>query len=228
MSGTIGMGGGLLLLAFMGQYFPLQTLIPVHSYVQLGSNFSRSIMSVKFINRRITWLFAGGSIFGAVLGIFFGNRVFYLNESNYYKLVLGIFILIITFFKLPSFKKQFLFKWPIVGALSTFLGIFVGATGPLIAPFYLNDQLEKESLVATKAACQVFTHLFKIFSFTWLGFSVIAYCKILALLFLAVVIGNYIGKKILGKIPDYWFFVIFKGLILVLSLRMILQGTGIL
>ncbi|MBI2519241.1 MAG: sulfite exporter TauE/SafE family protein [Bdellovibrio sp.] len=220
MSGTIGMGGGILLLAVMGQYFPLQILIPLHGLIQLGSNASRVVYSYKSFDRRVTLQFAGGAILGAIIG----SQLVIKIPDQWYKVGLGLFILSITFIPLPGSRKTFRFKWSLVGGISTFLGLFVGATGPLIAPFYLSENWKKDVLVATKAACQVFTHLLKVATFIIMGFAVSHHLLLLMGMLAMVFIGNYIGKWILDKLPDRWFIWAFKSLIVILSARMIFQG----
>jgi uncharacterized membrane protein YfcA len=221
VSGTLGMGGGVLLLAVMAQYFPIEILIPLHGLIQLGSNFSRVIYSYKHCERKITWQFAMGAIIGALAGAPFVVAI----SDQWYKIGLGIFILLVTFVPLPRPQLRFKFKWPLVGAMSSFLGLFVGGTGPLIAPFYLSENLRKENLVATKAACQIFIHLFKVATFFTLGFMIEPYLFLLIGMLAMVFVGNYIGKVILHRVSDRWFMLIFKTLILILSVRMILQGA---
>ncbi len=222
MSGTIGMGGGILLLAVMGQYFPLQVLIPLHGLIQLGSNASRVAYSYKSFDRKISLQFA----LGAVLGAAIGSQLVIRIPDQWYKIGMGLFILVITFVPLPISKHKFRFKWFLVGSVSTFLALFVGATGPLIAPFYLSENWEKEVLVATKAASQVCTHLLKVATYVFIGFAVGRYLILLIAMLAMVFIGNYIGKLILHRLSERWFLWAFKSLIVILSARMIFQGVG--
>ena len=48
-----------------------------------------------------------------------------------------------------------------MGSLSGLVTVFIGAAGPLIAPFFIDRDLTKENIVATKAACQAIGHLGK-------------------------------------------------------------------
>jgi len=219
------MGGGILLLAVMAQYFPLQALIPLHGLIQLGSNGARTVFSFRSVRWNIASLYAAGGLFGAAIG---SQLVIKVPEGPY-KVVLGIFILLITFISLPKTPiKGGLLKWPLLGAISTFLGLFVGATGPLLAPFYLSERLTKETLVATKAACQIFTHLLKVAVFFAMGFSLGPHMPIFIGMLGMVILGNYIGKLILHRVPDRLFILSFKVLIVLLSARMIWQGFCLL
>src|SRR3989338_5109360 len=220
LSGTIGMGGGILLFAVMAQYFPLSVLVPLHGLIQLGSNGSRVVYSYRSVDLRIAIQFALGAMVGAWVGSKFVIQV----PEDWYKMGLGLFILGITFLPLPKPKKPFRFKWPLIGGIATFLGLFVGATGPLIAPYYLSEHLKKETLVATKAACQVCGHFFKVITFFALGFVIGPHLFLLLGMLIMVFLGNYIGKLLLHRMREVWFLWVFRGFIVILSVRMIVQG----
>lgn len=215
------MGGGILLLAIMAQYYPLAILIPLHGLIQLGSNSARVFLGFKAIDRRIVLQFG----VGAVIGTAVGSRLIFSVPENFYKVILGTFILIVTFFPLPKYKKIFYLKWHLVGGISSFLSLFVGATGPLIAPFYLSEKLSKERLVSTKAACQIFTHFLKVATFFAMGFVLGPYLSIFTGMLGMVFLGNYFGKWILHRLPERWFLVFFQSLIFMLAVRMIVQGV---
>lgn len=104
-----------------------------------------------------------------------------------------------------------------------FLTIFVGATGPFLAPFMLRDDFEKESVIATKAACQMWLHLLKIPAFLSLGFDYRPHAPLLAVLVLAVIIGTYVGKTLLSRISPERFNILFQGLLVVIALYLIVS-----
>ena len=68
--------------------------------------------------------------------------------------------------KAIEFKGKFIF----IGGISSFLSLFVGATGPLTAPFFINSELNTESFIPTKVACQILVHLFKVIIYFFSGF----------------------------------------------------------
>ena len=49
LSGIMGMGGGILLLTIMMQFFPPAILIPLHGSIQWSSNISRAYFNRKDI-----------------------------------------------------------------------------------------------------------------------------------------------------------------------------------
>ena len=62
MTATLGIGGGVLLLAVMAGTMPVSALIPVHGLVQLGSNGNRALMTVKHIDWRMLKYFSLGAV----------------------------------------------------------------------------------------------------------------------------------------------------------------------
>jgi len=70
MTATLGIGGGVLLLAVMAGIMPVSALIPVHGLVQLGSNGNRALMTAKHIDWSMLKYFSLGAIVGAFLASF--------------------------------------------------------------------------------------------------------------------------------------------------------------
>ena len=123
-----------------------------------------------------------------------------------------------------SKKKQTLsFFW--VGGISGISSVFIGATGPLIAPFFLSYNLTKENIIANKAACQAVTHIGKIPLFIiFFNVHYIEQYHILLPLVLAVYIGTNFGKMILGIIPEHIFKILFKSALLIIAVKLILSN----
>jgi len=104
ISGMTGLGGGILLLAFMTPVFPAPVLIPLHGIVQLLSNTSRVILSYKKVNYRIFILFA----LGAALGSLLGSPVTIKIPDIFSTIILAFAILFFTW--IPKMTKAIEFK----------------------------------------------------------------------------------------------------------------------
>lgn len=219
ISGMIGMAGGIILLAFMAPIFPPTVLIPLHGTVQFFSNFARVALSPRDVNWRITGIYT----LGAALGAFAASHFILNIPQNTFQIIIAIAILIMTWKpkikNFPRIKGQFFF----VGAIASFLSLFVGAIGPFIAPFFLHVGLKKNNIVATKASCQFPTHAFKVVAYVLTGFLIGPWIKILAIVVPLVFLGNWIGKQLLGRIPEKSFRLIFKIVITILVVRMLSQ-----
>ena len=109
-----------------------------------------------------------------------------------------------------------------MGGLSGLVTVFVGAAGPLIAPLFINSNLKKHSVIATKAVCQAFGHLGKIPIFIFLfNVNYVSDWKIIIPLVIAVYFGTKFGKKMLGKLPESIFQTIFRVALTIIALRLI-------
>lgn len=212
-----GLGGGILLLAFMTPLFPPHILIPLHGVIQLLSNSSRVALSATKVNLRIFATFALGAGIGALASLPLRISV----SSVLATIILAAAILFFTWF--PGIKNGIDFRgsFIVTGAIATFLSVFVGATGPLTAPFFLNSRLDKESYVPTKAACQIPVHLFKVCVYVVSGFLLSDWLVYILIAIPVVLAGNYIGKAVTGKFEDRRYRLIIKIVITVLVGRML-------
>jgi len=220
ISGISGLGGGILLLAFMTPLFAPNILIPLHGTVMLFSNISRVYVSYKNVNSRIIALFT----IGALLGAFAGAPFTVSLPKDTFRFILALAILFMTW--LPKIKKDFRFpgQFLIVGALAAFLSLFIGAIGPFTAPFFLREKLGNDGFVANRTASNIPVHLFKVGVYVFSGFVLVQWWQYLAASIPMVLIGSWIGKQLTNKIPEKQFTLLIKCLITVLVLRMLLKA----
>tara|TARA_Y100001960_G_C14479227_1_gene730941 strand:+ start:104 stop:850 length:747 start_codon:yes stop_codon:yes gene_type:complete len=232
ISAIIGMGGGIILLGIMAIIIPEgYMVIALHGIIQLVSNTTRTYVFKNYLKNNLVKQFGIGAIIGAFLSIIiilFLVNFFQVDSANEIKVevlkpVIGIFIIWYLFFKKSKKEKKVnSFIW--VGGISGLSSIFIGATGPLIAPFFLNKNLLKENIIANKAACQMITHWTKIPIFIY--FFEVNYLKetdVLLPLIIAVFIGTNFGKKILSFIPEEIFKKLFKTALFIIAIRLILS-----
>ncbi|MBL4673023.1 MAG: sulfite exporter TauE/SafE family protein [Arenicella sp.] len=222
LTASFGIGGGMLLLAVIAQTIPMKAIIPVHGAVQLGSNAGRMIVMFKdIVWSHFAW-FALGSLLGALVG---GQLVVNL-PTNLLKACLGGFILLTVwgpqiwhsnlFSNLANTKSLL-----IGGVASTFLTMFIGATGPLVLTTIRIFKLTRLALVATSAACLVLQHALKVLVFGLLGFAFSPYFLLILLMICSGFIGTLIGKKLLIKADEQRFQAWLKIILSVLALRLI-------
>lgn len=229
ISAVLGMGGGIILLGIMAILIPEgYMVIALHGMIQLFSNATRTWVFRQHIKKQIISQFAVGSLLGLLLSaglIYFLIQYFHVQSANQIKVeflkpLIGVFILWYLYLKSPKKQKSIGSFYP-VGGISGISSVFIGATGPLIAPFFLEDNLTKENVIANKAACQVITHLGKIPLFI-LFFQVdyIAEYPVLLPLISAVFIGTNFGKKVLDFIPEKLFRLLFKTALTLIALKL--------
>src|SRR5690554_5684178 len=100
-----------------------------HGMVQLGSNISCASMTLRHINLRLILWFAPGALLGAWLGSLF---LVELPLALVQLCIAGFILLLCWGPAIPSVATG-----PtgtlLTAALTTFISLFVGATGPLVA-----------------------------------------------------------------------------------------------
>lgn len=220
IGGATGLGGGTLLLAVVMLLVRTEYVIPLHAALQLISNSTRVTIFWKNINWKITGYFLIGVLPGIALGIY----TFTLLDKSTIRLIMAMFILISTY--LPKFKTRGDANLRIfipVGFVAGVIGIFFGAIGPFIAPFFLRNDILKEELVATKATVQLISHILKIPLFGFIGINVLHYWPLILILSIFLVIGTIIGKKLLNKFSKKHFKIIFKIILTLIAIRMLVR-----
>ena len=236
ISAIIGMGGGIILLGIMAIIIPQgYMVIALHGIIQLISNTTRTFLFRRHLKKNIINEFIIGAFLGVVLSIgiiFYLINYFNVNTADQIdmeilKPIIGLFIIWNITFK-KYFKNKVIKtennSFVIVGFLSGLASIFVGATGPLIAPFFINKNFSKENIIANKAACQMITHISKIPIFIYFfNFNYFNKLDMLLPLIIAVFIGTNFGKKILKTIPEDLFMKIFKIALALIAIKLILN-----
>lgn len=219
ISGVVGMAGGVTLLSFMTFFLTLEVIVPLHGIVQLSSNFSRFVFLKNHIHKKITFTFLAGAPIGTLLAYFAIKSM--PNKDVALGLIAGlIFYTIFKPKKLPAIKLP-LTGFFLLGLMTGILSPLIGATGPLLAPFFLREDLNKEQIVATKAVSQMFTHLLKIPLFLSLDFPYLDYALPLFVMIVCAVLGTKLGVILLGKVSEELFKKIYQFALLLAGIRIL-------
>ena len=218
---ALGMGGGVMMLALMGLFIPVAALIPVQGLVQLGSNSGRAWVQRAHVQTALMRPFLAGSVVGAVIG---GFTVVQLPDALM-KVVLGLFVLFITWGKVPGLHRLSGLAFALVSGLIAFLTMFLGATGPLMASVFaalIPD--DRKALVATSAAALVVHHGLKVLVFGLAGFAFRDWLPLIGLMIATGYLGTLSGSWLLSRIPEQAFRLAFKLIITALALDMLRRG----
>jgi uncharacterized membrane protein YfcA len=186
----------------MALFLPPAVLIPLHGTVQLGSNFGRAALMRAHVLTEIVPAFLIGTILGAA------------------------FILYSTWapkFQASNPRKKTFFGLGVVGA---FLTMFVGATGPLVAPFAAAASDRRQQVVATHAALMTIQHGLKIIAFGVVGFAFGPYLPLLIGLLACGFAGTYTGQHLLHRLPERAFRIGLKTILTLIALRLLYGAAG--
>jgi len=218
IAGVVGIGGGMILIAILPSFLPLNALIPVHGLTQMSSNFSRAFFGHKDIQYEVVPKFLIGSLVGVAL--FAG--IISMISLEYVPLFIGIYILLSLWSQKFNDKIKKYENYYLIGFLQSGLSIVVGATGPLSMTLLLKDYEDKDKVVATGAALMSITHILKVFAFMFFGFVFFEYIGILCAMIIGVVAGSYSGTKLRDKIDGKKFVMILKVLLSLLAIKVVI------
>jgi uncharacterized membrane protein YfcA len=201
--------------------------IPLHGVVQLVANGSRAWVQRRHVERGIALRYGALLLPMGFVGLALAQRV----PPDLTRLSIGAFALLATWApgwmllgthpEAADRNRRFLLLGGVVGFLNTTLG----ATGPLIAPFFLNLGLARQALVGTKAACQLLGHLAKAVVFGAAGFAYGQWAGLLALLCAAGVAGTSVGSRILDRVDEQRFVILYKTVLTATASKLIFDAV---
>lgn len=212
-----GLAGGLILLAIMATVMPPASVVPVHTLVQLGSGVTRTIIMWRWVMRSLLLPFFLGAAVGAVMGA----KTFVALPSTTLMGILGVFILVVTW--LPKLGRLGAERWRFagVGFAATFLGVFVSATGTIVAPIVASASPDRRNHAATLGALMMIVHILKLGAFAAIGFSVWDYAPLIAAMVSTGALGNWVGELALSRTSERRFRLILQIGLTLLALRLI-------
>jgi uncharacterized membrane protein YfcA len=212
-----GAAGGVVLLGLMAMVMPPLTLIPVHTVVMLGSGITRTMMMWRHVMSVAVLPFVIGSAIGAAAGA----RVFVALSASWLQLILGGFILLVTW--MPNLGRigAERGRFALLGFATTFLGVFVSATGTLLAPFVASATPDRRVHVATMGALMAIAHVAKVAAFGFIGFAIGRYVPLMAAMIAAGAIGNWIGEVALLRTSEQRFRLVLQITLTLLGLRLL-------
>ncbi len=222
ISAVVGMAGGIVLLSIMTFFLDLSVIVPIHGIVQLVSNSTRSLSLFKDIHMKIFLPSLIGWPLGTLASVYILQSI--ENREIFYFLIAAlIFYTVFKPKRLPALKIPF-WSYALLTFVAGLLNPIIGATGPMLGPFFLRPDLNKQQVVATKAATQTVGHFLKIPAFLFLGFDYLNYWLLTLCMVLAVVIGTRLGVKVLKAISEKSFRIIFKSALLIAAVRILYKA----
>jgi len=224
ISGVAGMGGGVILLGVLLLFMTPLEAIPVHGAIQIASNSSRAIVLRAHIHRVVVGYHLVLLVPASMLGLIAASAL----PVNAGRAFIGVFALVATWrpvwitprLERPLPPRAFIG----IGAVQGFINIPLGATGPLVTPFFRASVSGREAFVASFAAAQTAGHVAKFGVFAGDGFAYGDYLAAIVVGVVAVVIGSVIGTRILGRVSERHFRYVFRFALTAISTRLIVQA----
>ena len=226
LSGIFGMAGGLILIGVLLVIFPLPAAMVLHAVTQMASNGWRAILWW----RHIVWKILAFNVAGCLVSVALWSITLYVPDKAVALVLLGFSPFIVRAIPESVLPRTF---GPLqvagTGLVSMMLMLVTGVTGPLLDTMFLRSPLERRQIIATKAACQLFSHGFKLLYFG----ALIDQAGHVEPWFLAIavassMVGTSLGKFLLEKLTDTQFRVWSNRLITVLATYYVGYGLALL
>jgi uncharacterized membrane protein YfcA len=217
VTAALGLGGGVLVLATMAVFLPPVALIPLHGVVQLGSNVGRTALMTRHVITRVLPHFAVGTAAGSAIGA----NMFVALPVGVLQMALAVFVLYATWAQRFKVSKPGPVKFGLLGLISGFVTMFVGGSGPLIAPFANAVGEDKQKVVATHAALMSMQHIVKLAAFGFIGFAFGPYIPFLVGALVLGFTGTWAGRHVLNRLPERSFRIGLQIILTLLAVRLV-------
>jgi hypothetical protein len=155
--------------------------------------------------------------------------LFGLLDASALKALLGLFV-VVSVARPPGAMMQLARRgWFGLGFVASLSSMLIGAADPVIAPFFLTDRFSRQQVIATKALCQLATHIPKVALFALLGDSALGFSygdwiTPIAVMAIAVIAAVILGKK--TSVSEMIFRRVYRVLLLILGAKLLLDGAS--
>ncbi len=231
ISGIFGMAGGLILMGVLTLLLPLSTAMVFHGVVQLVANGWRAYL----IREHISWSVLRRYLIGGIPAM---ALLFFITWQPDKQLV---FILLGAMAFVPWIPKSWFsldvekpLQAEALGFVAQALNTLAGVVGPILDVFFVQTDMTRQQIVATKGATQVIAHGTKIVFWSLPVFmsaeegGLLPPLWLLALAIPFSMCGTWLGGKVLHMMTDVHFREWTKYLLTVIGVVYILRGTGVL
>ena len=209
VSMLVGGGSPLILIPLVTLLLGAPAVAPVLTIGSVLGNVQRIALLWQHIDWSVTLWQIPGVVLGSLLGAYAFTQVnveglqIFIAIALIYMVIhslisYGLASLNSERFQLPQIQIKAWHFLP-MGFLNAIASGLVGSTGPILNPAYLNYGLQKERMVATRAASLTLTHVIKIIAYTVLGVlkpSLVGYGLIIGC---AALPANWLGRRVLEK-----------------------------
>jgi uncharacterized protein len=226
LSAIVGMAGGMTLLAVMLLFLPPLAAIPLHGAIQLASNFSRTVIQREHARYDLLWRYGLPLLPMGALGLAVARHI----PERAIEAAIGAFVLAATW--RPAWLAlgahagaSTNVRFTALGCAAGFLNVTIGATGPLVAPFFLNLGLARQAVIGTQAGVQALGHVVKIALYAGFGFAFREHALLLALASTCAIAGTWVGSQLLERISEAWFTRLYKSVLTLLALQLVIGAV---
>lgn len=220
VAAVAGFGGSVILLPLVVHLFGIKAAVPILTIAQLIGNASRVWFGRSSIDWKVVGYFCTGCIPSAIAGaLLFGSL-----HASWLEKILGVFLILTLIYRHSGFKswEMKLVHFFVLGAIFGAMSALVGTVGPIVAPFFLDYGLVGSAYIATEAMTAVAMHITKGIVYAKFTLLTLETTMVGLTMGAVMILGSYLGKKILDRLPRVWFTRIIEAVILLSGLQFII------
>jgi uncharacterized protein len=225
LSGIFGMAGGMILMGALLAFLPVPAAMVLHAVAQMTSNGWRAVLWMRYID----WRIFGRYALGLALAFAAFSWVRLVPNQAIVFIVLGAIPLIAMMIPerlAPRADRRG--GAELAGLIGTGLQLICGVSGPMLDMFFVRTMMDRRIVVASKAACQVVTHLAKLIYFSGLA-NVMGDldATILGVSVVMAIVGTSLARTVLERLTDVQFRWWTRRIVMTISVVYIAQGIWI-
>ena len=223
LSGSVGFGGGMILLPVITYFYGVEVAVPVSTIAQLISNLSRVVMGWKQIDWKAAGLFLMLAIPFTALGAFGFAKV----PKGPMTIVLCTFLIVFAIIKLagkmnlPHKPATMIVGGGITGLINGLLGI----SGPLSSAVFLTLGLAPVSYIASEATAAAAMHIVKAIVYGKLNLMDGGIFLSGLMIGCAMMLGNFIAMRFIRNVNKKLYQKIVAGVMIAVSLWLIISSA---
>ena len=221
LSGSVGFGGGMILLPTITYFYGIEVAVPVSTIAQMLSNLSKVGMGWREIN----WKAVGRFLILAVPFTALGAFGFAKVPKGPMTIVLSSFLIVFAVMKIMG-KMQLPHK-PMTmiagGGVTGFINGLLGISGSLSSAVFLTLELAPVSYIASEATAAAVMHIVK--SIVYGKLNLMSGNIFLSGLMIgcAMMLGNFIAMRCIRNVNKKLYQKIVAGVMIAASLWLIIS-----
>jgi uncharacterized protein len=202
LAGVFGMAGGMILMGGLLLMMSVPEAMMLHGITQVTSNGWRALLWFRWIDRRIVLRY----LIGLIMAVLPFSAIRFVPAQGIVFLCLGIVPFLARVLPqrmVPQAGRPL--GAEICGFVCTSLQLLSGVSGPMLDVFFARSQYDRRLVVATKAACQILTHLAKLAYFGFLiGGSAVAGSDpvVVGVAITMALLGTTLSRHVLERLTD--------------------------
>jgi uncharacterized membrane protein YfcA len=221
--GTIsGFGSSILFVPLASIFINFKLVLGITAVFHVFSNLSKIFLFQKGINRNIAIKLGIPAVIFVILGAYLTSVIPLKEiELSMNLIILGLTILLIS--GVGKKIEQTNFNLYTGGVISGFMAGLIGTGGAIRGVTLAAFGLEKDIFIATSALIDLGVDTSRAVVYILQGYFQQEYIVFIPFLIVIAILGSYLGKKVLGYLPEKYFHYVVLGVIGTISILQTIQ-----